>query len=77
MPENGSVKQENRFVQSESRFKSNEESSAKQEFFDGIRKYFHSILHYEDPNLQRKARSIIPIKQLEIAVMIKIRELQK
>ncbi|XP_012235870.2 peptide-N(4)-(N-acetyl-beta-glucosaminyl)asparagine amidase [Linepithema humile] len=85
MPENRSVKAENRFVQPENRFvrpesrpRNIEESSTEQEkLFNGISEYFHSIMHYEDPNLQRKARSIIPITQLEIAAMTKMRELQK
>jgi len=34
-------------------------------------------MHYEDFDLQRKARHIIPIRELEIAAMIKMRKLQK
>ncbi|XP_029155333.1 peptide-N(4)-(N-acetyl-beta-glucosaminyl)asparagine amidase [Nylanderia fulva] len=55
-----------------------EQSSAMQkEFFKRISEYFHGVMHYEDPDLQRKARSVIPIVQLEIAAMTKMRDLQK
>jgi len=77
MPESRSVKPENRFVQLENRPKTTKKRSTKQEFFADISKHFHGIMHYEDPNLQRKARSIIPIVQLEIAAMTKMRDLQK
>lgn len=46
-------------------------------FFKNIIWHFNDILHYEDPNLQRKARSFIPIAKLEIAAMTKLREVQK
>lgn len=46
-------------------------------FFKNIIWHFDDVIHYEDPNLQRKARSIIPIAQLEIAAMTKLREVQK
>jgi len=54
-----------------------ENSTMRKEFFKRISGHFHDVLHYEDPNLQRKARSVIPIKQLEIAVMKKMRNIQK
>lgn len=52
-------------------------SPAQKAFLDRISGHFHSVMHYEDPNLQRKARRLIPIAQLDIAVMKKIRELQR
>lgn len=59
--------------------KDTEESSTakKKAFLEGISGHFHSVMHYEDPDLQRKARSVIPIAQLEIAAMTKMRDLQK
>lgn len=55
-----------------------EDSSEMQKaFFKRISGYFHVVMHYEDPDLQRKARSVIPLVQLEIAVMTKMRDLQK
>ncbi|KAL6255088.1 hypothetical protein P5V15_013421 [Pogonomyrmex californicus] len=52
-------------------------SMAQKAFFNSIIDHFHSVMHYEDPNLQKQARKIVPIAQLEIATMTKIRELQK
>ncbi|KAL6429024.1 hypothetical protein ACFW04_008076 [Cataglyphis niger] len=54
-----------------------ENSTAQKAFFKKISKDFHNVIHYEDPDLQRKARSVIPIAQLEIAAMTKMRDLQK
>ncbi|EZA49839.1 Peptide-N(4)-(N-acetyl-beta-glucosaminyl)asparagine amidase [Ooceraea biroi] len=52
-------------------------SGAQKAFFDRITGHFHSVMHYEDPNLQQKARRVVPVAQLEIAVMTKMRELQR
>ncbi|EFN73808.1 Peptide-N(4)-(N-acetyl-beta-glucosaminyl)asparagine amidase [Camponotus floridanus] len=54
-----------------------ENSTMRKEFFKRISGHFHDVLHYEDPNLQRKAKNLIPIRQLEIAAMKKMREIQK
>lgn len=54
-----------------------ENSTAQKAFFKKISKDFHNVMHYEDPDLQRKARTVIPIAQLEIAAMTKMRALQK
>ncbi|XP_077265699.1 N-glycanase Pngl [Temnothorax americanus] len=52
-------------------------STAQKAFFDRIVGHFRSVAYYEDPNLQRKAKQVVPIVQLEIATMTKIRDLQK
>lgn len=49
----------------------------RKEFFKRISGHFHNVLHYEDPNLQKKAISLIPIIRLQIAAMKKMREIQK
>lgn len=54
-----------------------ENSAAQKAFFKRISGHFHDVMYYEDPNLQRKARNVIPIAQLEIAAMTKMRDLQK
>lgn len=65
-------------LESKSATRSIEESSQMQkEFFKRISEYFHGVMHYEDPDLQRKARSVIPLAQLEIAAITKMRDLQK
>lgn len=46
-------------------------------FFSRISGHFHDVMYYEDPALQRKARSVIPIAQLEIAAMTRMRDIQK
>ncbi|XP_076249048.1 N-glycanase Pngl [Calliopsis andreniformis] len=46
-------------------------------FFTSILGNFHYVLQYEDPALQEKARKLIPITELEIATMSRIREIQK
>jgi len=52
-------------------------TSIAQKFFNDISRHFHNVMHYENFDLQRKARHAIPIRELEIAAMIKIRKLQK
>lgn len=52
-------------------------STAQKAFFDRIVGHFRGVMYYEDPNLQRKAKRVVPIVQLEIATMSKIRDLQK
>lgn len=54
-----------------------EDFEGKKTFIKNIVRQFHDVLHYEDPSLQKKARSIIPIPRLEIAAMTKMRELQR
>ncbi|CAL1681720.1 unnamed protein product [Lasius platythorax] len=54
-----------------------ESSTGQRTFFNRISGHYHGVMHYEDPDLQRKARSVIPIAQLEIAAMTKMRDLQK
>ncbi|KYN08531.1 Peptide-N(4)-(N-acetyl-beta-glucosaminyl)asparagine amidase [Cyphomyrmex costatus] len=52
-------------------------STVQKTFFNRIVGHFHDVLYYEDPNLQEKAKRIVPVVQLEIATMTKIRDLQK
>ncbi|XP_011695997.1 PREDICTED: peptide-N(4)-(N-acetyl-beta-glucosaminyl)asparagine amidase [Wasmannia auropunctata] len=52
-------------------------STAQKAFFDKIVGHFRGVMHYEDPNLQRKAKSVVPVGRLEIATMTKMRDLQK
>lgn len=47
------------------------------EFLTKIIHHFQCVMQYENPNLQEKARKLIPIANLEIATMKRIRELQK
>lgn len=47
------------------------------DFLMGIITDFQHVLRYEDEGLQEKARKVIPIMELEIATMKRIRELQK
>lgn len=54
-----------------------ENSTMQKEFFSRISGHFRDVMHYENPDLQRKARNVIPIAQLEIAAMTKMRDLQK
>ena len=46
-------------------------------FLVQIMKGFQGVMRYEDPALQEKARNLIPIAELEIATMSRVRELQK
>ncbi|XP_053985786.1 peptide-N(4)-(N-acetyl-beta-glucosaminyl)asparagine amidase [Hylaeus volcanicus] len=46
-------------------------------FLASIIHQFQNVLQYEDPNLQAKARRVIPVTDLEIATMNRFRELQK
>lgn len=46
-------------------------------FFKSIIDNFQSVLRYEDANLQEKAKKVIPIVDLEIATMTRIRQLHK
>ncbi|XP_018306019.1 peptide-N(4)-(N-acetyl-beta-glucosaminyl)asparagine amidase [Mycetomoellerius zeteki] len=52
-------------------------STAQKTFFDRIVGHFRDVLYYEDPNLQKKAKRVVPVVQLEIATMTKMRDLQK
>lgn len=47
------------------------------EFFKSIINQFESVSRYEDAELQEKARKSIPIVDLEIVTMTRIRQLQK
>ena len=49
----------------------------KKNFLVQIMKGFQAVMRYEDPALQEKARKLIPIVELEIATMSRVRELQK
>ncbi|XP_011052920.1 PREDICTED: peptide-N(4)-(N-acetyl-beta-glucosaminyl)asparagine amidase isoform X2 [Acromyrmex echinatior] len=55
----------------------NKSSTAQKTFFDRIVGHFRDVLYYEDPNLQKKAKRVVPVVQLEIATMTKMRDLQK
>ncbi|XP_017893264.1 peptide-N(4)-(N-acetyl-beta-glucosaminyl)asparagine amidase [Ceratina calcarata] len=46
-------------------------------FFKSIIGQFESVLRYEDAELQEKAKKLIPIVDLEIVTMTRIRQLQK
>ncbi|KOC65312.1 Peptide-N(4)-(N-acetyl-beta-glucosaminyl)asparagine amidase [Habropoda laboriosa] len=46
-------------------------------FFTRIISFFETVLRYEDGSLQEKARKVIPIEELEIATMTRIRQLHK
>lgn len=46
-------------------------------FFKSIIDNFQSVLRYEDANLQEKAKKVIPIVDLEIATMTRIRQLHR
>lgn len=55
------------------------ETSSKQEnnFLGSIINHFECVMRYEDTGLQEKARKVIPILDLEIATMTRIRQLHK
>ena len=55
----------------------NKNSTAQKTFFDRIVGHFRDVLYYEDPNLQKKAKRVVPVVQLEIVTMMKMRDLQK
>jgi len=55
----------------------NKSSTAQKTFFDRIVGHFRDVLYYEDPNLQKKAKRVVPVVQLEIVTMMKMRDLQK
>ncbi|CAK9823570.1 Peptide-N(4)-(N-acetyl-beta-glucosaminyl)asparagine amidase [Anthophora retusa] len=47
------------------------------QFFRSIISHFESVLRYEDASLQEKAKKVIPVEELEIATMTRIRQLHK
>ncbi|XP_014602120.1 PREDICTED: peptide-N(4)-(N-acetyl-beta-glucosaminyl)asparagine amidase [Polistes canadensis] len=51
--------------------------SDEEKFFNTITEQFHNVMRYEDCNLQEKARKVIPIAQLEIKTMERLRKFQK
>lgn len=53
------------------------ELSTENKFFNRIIKQFYSVMRYEDHNLQEKARKVIPVVQLEIKTMERLRKFQK
>lgn len=53
------------------------ELSTENKFFNRIIKQFYSVMQYEDHNLQEKARKVIPVVQLEIKTMERLRKFQK
>ncbi|XP_012527139.1 peptide-N(4)-(N-acetyl-beta-glucosaminyl)asparagine amidase [Monomorium pharaonis] len=55
----------------------NKSSTAQKTFFDRIVGHFHDVMYYENLNLQRKAKKVVPVVQLEIATMTKMRDIQK
>ncbi|KAK2578135.1 hypothetical protein KPH14_012607 [Odynerus spinipes] len=51
--------------------------SKENEFFTKIVEQFHSVMRYEDQDLQEKAKKVIPLVQLEIKTMERLRKFQK
>lgn len=50
--------------------------SDEDKFFNTITEQFHNVMRYEDCDLQEKARKVIPIAQLEIKTMERLRKFQ-
>lgn len=46
-------------------------------FLRDIFRHFKSVLRYEDPQLQKKAKDLIPLAKLQIQAMEKMREIQR
>lgn len=46
-------------------------------FYKSIIDNFQKVLQYEDASLQEKAKKVIPIVDLEIATMTRLRQLHK
>lgn len=51
--------------------------SKEEKFFTNIIEYFHSVMQYENVELQKKAKKVIPLVQLEIKTMERLRKFQK
>ncbi|XP_011879915.1 PREDICTED: peptide-N(4)-(N-acetyl-beta-glucosaminyl)asparagine amidase [Vollenhovia emeryi] len=51
-------------------------STTQKAFFNRVVSHFRGVMDYEDPELQRMAKRVVPVVQLEIATMEKIRDLQ-
>ncbi|KAL2747647.1 peptide-N(4)-(N-acetyl-beta-glucosaminyl)asparagine amidase [Vespula maculifrons] len=52
-------------------------SSIENKFFNRIIEQFYNVMRYEDHDLQEKAKKVIPIVQLEIKTMERLRKFQK
>lgn len=52
-------------------------SSIENKFFNRIIEQFYNVMRYEDHDLQEKAKKVIPVVQLEIKTMERLRKFQK